>query len=76
MTWDHFEQLIQHHLNRSPFRIFTVELYGGKRFEIDHPHSVAVKDGVAVFIAPGGVPVWFDHDSVNQIIDASADTAV
>jgi hypothetical protein len=29
-----------------------------------------VRDGVAVFIAPGGIPIWFDHESVNQIIGA------
>ena len=29
-----------------------------------------VRDGVAVFLAPGGVPVWFDHESVNQVIGA------
>ena len=27
-----------------------------------------VRDGVAVFLAPGGIPVWFDHESVNQVI--------
>jgi hypothetical protein len=29
---------------------------------------------VAVFLAPGGIPVWFDHESVNQIIGAPAST--
>jgi hypothetical protein len=28
-----------------------------------------VRDGVAVFLKPGGVPVCFDHDSVVQIDD-------
>ena len=32
------------------------------------------RDGVAVFLAPGGVPLWFDHDSVNQIIGAPLNT--
>jgi hypothetical protein len=29
-----------------------------------------------VFIASGGVPVWFDHKSVSQIIDAPASPAM
>ena len=48
--------------------MFTVELNGGHRFEVDHPMALVIRDGVAVFLALGGVPVWFDHNSVNQII--------
>jgi len=75
MQLEHFEQLLQHHLERRPFHVFVLDLQGGKRYEVDHPHSVALKDGVAVFIAPGGVPVWFDHESVTQIADAPAESA-
>jgi hypothetical protein len=57
-----------------PFRVFTVELQGGRRFEVDHPGALVVRDGVAVFLAPGGAPIWFDHESVNQIIGAPANT--
>lgn len=76
MQWDHLEAILNQHLARIPFRVFVVELHGGKRYEIDHPHSIAMKDGVAVFIALGGIPVWFDHESVVQVIDAPADSAV
>jgi hypothetical protein len=31
---------------------------------------MVVRDGVAVFLAPGGRPIWFDHDSVVQVIGA------
>jgi len=31
---------------------------------------------VAVFLAPGGVPIWFDHESVNQILGAPANAQV
>lgn len=55
-----------------PFRVFTVELHGGERFEIDGPRARVVRDGVAVFLAPGGIPIWFDHDSVIQFIGAPA----
>jgi hypothetical protein len=76
MTADRFESVLQGFRQLQPFRVFTVELHGGKRFEVDHPGALVVRDGVAVFIAPGGVPIWFDHDSVTQIIGAPADTSI
>jgi hypothetical protein len=76
MTAEHFDEIFQVLVERRPFTMFTVELHGGQRFEVDHPRALVVRDGVAVFLAPGGVPVWFDHDSVNQIIGAPADTSL
>jgi hypothetical protein len=35
-----------------------------------------VRDGVAVFLAPGGGPIRFARDSVEQIIAAPANTAL
>jgi hypothetical protein len=35
---------------------------------------MVIRDGAAVFLAPGGVPHLFDHDSVNQVIVAPANT--
>ena len=64
MTAKNFEALIITLLERRPFHPFTIQLHEGKRFEIDHPHSTVVRDGFAVYIAPGGTPVWFDHNSV------------
>jgi hypothetical protein len=75
MTAEQFDQLLQALRERKPFTVFTVELQGGQRFEVDHPGAVVVRDGVAVFLAPGGIPVWFDHDSVNQIIGPPANTS-
>jgi len=74
MTAEDFEQHLTVLSDRQPFRVFTVELHGGKRFEVDHPRAMVVRDGVAVFLAPGGVPIWFDHESVNQIVGAPANT--
>src|SRR5437764_5402842 len=74
MTADNFTNILDSLRQLQPFRVFTVELHGGRRFEVDHPGALVVRDGVAVFLAPGGVPVWFDHESVNQVIGASADT--
>ena len=76
MTAENFDQVLDGLRLRQPFRVFTVELHGGKRFEVDHPGAIVVRDGVAVFLAPGGAPIWFDHESVNQVIGASANTAV
>lgn len=76
MTAEDFEQVLQALAERQPFHVFTIELNGGKRFEVDHARALVVRDGVAVFIAPGGVPVWFDHESVNQIVGASANSEV
>jgi hypothetical protein len=75
MTPENFDQILGAMLSRDPFQIFTIELQSGKRFEIDHPRTTVYREGVAVFIAPGGVPVWFDHETVSQIIEAPADTA-
>ena len=53
---------------RKPFQPFTVALVDGERFEVDHPGALVVRDGVAVYIRPGGVPVIFDHEGVSQLI--------
>ena len=74
MTADNFANVLEGLRQLQPFRVFTVELHGGRRFEVDHPGALVVRDGVAVFLAPGGVPIWFDHESVNQIIGAPADS--
>lgn len=75
MTSDNFDHVLRALRELKPFRVFTVELHGGQRFEVDHPGAMVVRDGVAVFLAPGGIPIWFDHESVNQIIGAQSDTA-
>lgn len=75
MTSENFEQVLEGLRQLQPFRIFTVELHGGQRFEVDHANALIVRDGVAVFLAPGGIPIWFDHERVNQIIGAPANTS-
>ena len=74
MTAENFDEVLNGLRRRQPFQVFTVELHGGQRFEVDHPGAIVIRDGVAVFLAPGGTPIWFDHDSVNQIIGAPAST--
>jgi hypothetical protein len=54
--------------NRTPFRPFTVALMNGDRYEVDRPETLALGDGMAVLVAPGNMPVFFDFEGVNQII--------
>lgn len=60
---------------RAPFRAFTVELVSGSRFQVDHPESLILRSGVAVFLDREGTPVLFDHEGVSQVIGDSADMA-
>jgi hypothetical protein len=71
MTADHFDRSLRAFQRRTAFRAFTVELVSGDRFQVDHPEALIVRDGVAVFVARGGAPVFFDHESVSQFIGES-----
>lgn len=75
MTAEHFDNALTTLADAKPFTMFTIELHGGKRFEIDHPRALVNREGMAVFIAPGGIPILFDHDRVNQIIVAPSNAA-
>jgi len=68
MDRDTFDTTIKVFKHRLPFRPFTVAMENGDRLEVDHPDALAVRDGVGLFAAPGGVPVVFDHEGVNQIV--------
>lgn len=76
MTLDSFDKVLEGLRQNQPFQVFTVELHGGRRFEVDHPGALVVRDGVAVFLAPGGLPIWFDHESVLRIIGSGAGVEV
>jgi hypothetical protein len=75
MTVDNFQALLETLLSRKPFKVFTVELQNGNRFEVDHPRAVVYRDGFAIFVSPGPVPVYFDNEAVVQFIDAPASDA-
>jgi hypothetical protein len=76
MTAENFDRILRGFAAKKPYQVFTVELLGGQRFEVDFPGALSFRDGVAVFLAPGGVPVFFDHESINAIIDAPADSTL
>lgn len=76
MTADNFDTVFKGLQSVHPFQVYAVELLNGKKFEVDHAHAMVIRDGVVVFMAPGGIPVWFDHESVLRIHAAGIDAAV
>ena len=57
MTAENFTTVLEGLRTTQPFRVFTVESDGGRK---------------AVFLAPGGLPVWFDHESVLRVVGAGS----
>jgi hypothetical protein len=75
MTPKNFERTLRAFQRRAPFRPYTVELVSGDRFQVDHPEALVLRDGVAVFIAAGGIPTLFDHEGVCQIVGTETQRA-
>jgi hypothetical protein len=71
MDREAFDATIRSFKHRAPFRRFTVALINGKRLEVDFPDAMVVRDGVAVFVGPGGVPAIFDHEGVAQVEESA-----
>jgi hypothetical protein len=76
VTANDLDQALRALTEMKPYQVFTVVLNGGKRFGVDQPSAVGWRNGVAAYLAPGGAPVFFDHNSVNQIIVAPANTSL
>jgi hypothetical protein len=68
MAPQNFENALRAIRERQPFRPLTIELVSGERFEVDFRDAIIARDGVAVFLGPGGVPVLLDHEGVSQVI--------
>jgi hypothetical protein len=68
MDRETFTAAIEAFQSRRPFRPFTVALVDGDRYEVDRPNVLALGDGAAVLLAPGNVPVFFDHEGVSQVV--------
>jgi hypothetical protein len=75
MTAENLDGFVEAFVSRRPFKVFTVELHNGTRFEVDHPRAILWRGGYAIFAAPGHLPIYFDHESDVQIIDAPASDA-
>ena len=69
MTADNFDNTLNAFHQRLPFQPFTVVLASCSRFEVDRAGALVNRDGVAIFVGPGGIPVIFDHEGVEQFID-------
>ncbi len=68
MDRDIFVSVIRAFKHRTPFQPFTVAMVNGDRLEVDHPDALALRDGMGMFAAPGGISVIFDNEGVSQVI--------
>ena len=68
MDRDTFDSTLQLYQERKPFRPFALIMVSGDRLEVDHGRALGVRDGVALYVAAGGVPVMFDHEGVSHVI--------
>jgi hypothetical protein len=48
MTVENLQGVLGTLLDRRPFRLFTIELHGGQRLQVDHPHAVSYQGGAAI----------------------------
>jgi hypothetical protein len=69
MVRETFDETIRAFRNRTPFKPFTVVTISGNRYEVDFPDALAVREGLAIFVGPGRVPVFFDDDGVSEVVD-------
>ena len=63
-----FDNTLLFYKERKPFRPFTLVMVSGDRLEVDHGGALGVRDGVALYVGSGGVPMAFDHEGVSQVI--------
>ena len=68
MNRETFDSTLLTFKRRTPFRPFTVSLVNGEKLEVDHPETLIVRDGVGMFLGPGGVPAVFDYEGVAQVV--------
>ena len=68
MERDTFVSTLLLYKERKPFRPFTLIMVSGDRLEVDYGQALGVRDGVALYVAPGGVPMAFDHEGVSHIV--------
>jgi hypothetical protein len=68
MDRDKFDVTLRTLKNGRPFRPFTLAMVNGDRLEVDFPDGLALREGMALYLAPGGVPVRFDHEGVSSVI--------
>ena len=67
MTAENFDHVLIGLRQRQPFRVFTVELNGGHRFEVDHPSALVVRDGVGLAQAVVDEPLELEPETVIEV---------
>ena len=67
MVSDKFDNAFHAYKHRRPYHPFTITMVDGTQYEIDHEEAISIREGAAVFLAPGSVPVFFDHEGVSHI---------
>ncbi len=70
-----FERSLRALAKRSPFQPFSVEFVSGEVIDIEHPEALVFRNAVAVFFAPDGELVLFDHRSVSRFISTTGQAA-
>ena len=43
-------------------------MVSGNRYEVDHPETIIVREGLAIFLGPGRLPVFFDNEGISEVI--------
>jgi hypothetical protein len=72
MMAENFDQVLSGLRGLQPVRIFRRGTQWRSTIRGRSPGALVVHDGIAVFLAPGGVPVWFDHERVLRIVGAGS----
>ena len=68
-TPEELDRTLIERLNRRPFQTFVVELTDGRRIVVDRP-GMAIRDGIAAYIARGKKRVYFfNWKDVKQVAD-------
>ena len=68
MDRDTFDSTLRFYKERKPFQPFTLVMVSGDRLEVDHGGALGVREGVALYVAPGGIPMAFDHEGVSHVV--------
>ena len=68
MDRETFTETIRAFKHRYPFKPFTLVAVSGNHYEVDFPDALAVREGLAIFVGPGRVPVFFDHEGISEVI--------
>jgi hypothetical protein len=75
MRAEQFDSTVRALVERRPFRPFTIVQMNDDNYQFDYPLAITMRDGFAMHLAPGRIPVFMDHDGVSQIIGDFIPTA-